>query len=121
MATVAKSLQRLLPRQAIPPVLKHNAANLYQVLSRTPNAVGKEVHQIRWSRKHISDSFWRITRAQFKCNGDHGKAWGQLYWKGKLVTEGREELIRGGLKYKWREGRSAAPAPLPVEVEVKGE
>ncbi|KAJ7774220.1 hypothetical protein DFH07DRAFT_800700 [Mycena maculata] len=108
MANITRSLQRLLPR-ALPPALKHHPANLYQVLSRTPNPIGKEIHQIRWSEKHISDSFWRVTRAQFKCNGVHGKAWGQLYWKGKLVTEGKEERIRGALKYKWSEGHSAAP------------
>ncbi|KAF7353047.1 hypothetical protein MVEN_01272400 [Mycena venus] len=115
MSTIARSLQRLLPRQTVPPALKDHPANLYQVLSRTPNCVGKEIHQIRWSQKHISDSFWRITRAQFKCNGDHGKAWGQLYWKGKLVTTGRDEPIRGALKYKWQAGRSAAPTPTPVK------
>ncbi|KAJ7367996.1 hypothetical protein DFH08DRAFT_11680 [Mycena albidolilacea] len=109
MATIARSLQRLLPRQSAPPALKDHPASLYQVLSRTPNVVGKEIHQIRWSQKHISDSFWHVTRAQFKCNGTHGKAWGKLYWKGKLVTTGRDEPIRGGLKYKWKYGRSAAP------------
>ncbi|KAJ7117304.1 hypothetical protein C8R43DRAFT_1077647 [Mycena crocata] len=101
-------LQRLLP-QTLPPTLKHHPANLYQVLTRTPPAVGKEVHQTRWSEKHISGSYWRITRAQFKCNGSHGKAWGQLYWKGKLVTPGREERIPGALKYKWVEGHSLVP------------
>ncbi|KAJ7283501.1 hypothetical protein C8J57DRAFT_1171196 [Mycena rebaudengoi] len=105
---IARTLQRLLP-QALPPTLKQHPANLYQVLSRTPSAIGREVHQIRWSGKHISDSYWRVTRARFKCNGTHGKAWGQLYWKGKLVTKGPDELIRGALKYKWIEGRSLAP------------
>ncbi|KAJ7781540.1 hypothetical protein B0H16DRAFT_1359136 [Mycena metata] len=124
MANITRSLQRLLP-STTPPALKNTPGNLYQVISRTPLVAGKEVHQVRWSEKHISDSFWRVTRAQFKCNGDHGKAWGQLYWKGrwcsftgtagptwtkgKLVTEGRDERIRGALKYKWVEGRSAAP------------
>ncbi|KAJ7688437.1 hypothetical protein B0H17DRAFT_1012681 [Mycena rosella] len=108
MSNIGRSLQRLLPI-ALPPALKNHPANLYQVLSRTPNAVGKEVHQIRWSEKHISDSFWRVTRARFKCNGTHGKAWGQLYWKGQLVTTGRDEPIRGALKYKWAEGPSIAP------------
>jgi small subunit ribosomal protein S34 len=84
MATIARSLQRLLPRQSAPPALKDHPASLYQVLSRTPNVVGKEIHQIRWSQKHISDSFWHVTRAQFKCNGTHGKAWGKLYWKGQF-------------------------------------
>ncbi|KAJ7499219.1 hypothetical protein FB451DRAFT_1118184 [Mycena latifolia] len=106
MSNIHRSLQRLLPK-ALPPALKQHPANLYRILSRTPNPVGKEVYQLRWSDKHISDSFWRVTRARFKCNGDHGKTWGQLYWKGKLVTTGRDEPIRGALKYKWAEGRSA--------------
>lgn len=136
MSNITRSLQRLLP-QALPPVLKHHPANIYQVLSRTPNAVGKEVHQIRWSEKQISDSFWRVTRAQFKCNGTHGKAWGQLYWKGtparifhpiqdqagttpgKLVTIGKDERIRGALKYKWTEGRSVAPPLKSVSVQFE--
>jgi small subunit ribosomal protein S34 len=92
MSNITRSLQRLLPQASLPPVLKHHPANLYQVLSRTPSAVGKEMHQIRWSEKHISDSYWRVTRTQFKCNGTHGKAWGQLYWKGQLpssLSDGR--------------------------------
>ncbi|KAJ7095098.1 hypothetical protein B0H15DRAFT_880870 [Mycena belliarum] len=109
MSSIERSLQRLLPK-TLPPALKQHPSNVYRVLSRTPNPVGKEVHQIRWSDKHIPDSFWRVTRARFKCNGDHGKAWGQLYWKGKLVTPGRDERIRGSLKYKWAEGRSSPAA-----------
>ncbi|KAJ6539052.1 hypothetical protein B0H19DRAFT_1002046 [Mycena capillaripes] len=109
MSNLARSLQRLLPTKSLPPALKHHPANLYEVLSRTPSPIGKEIHQIRWSEKHISESFWRVTRVQFKCNGTHGRAWGQLYWKGKLVTTGVDERIRGSLKYKWSDGRSAAP------------
>ncbi|KAJ7067985.1 hypothetical protein C8F01DRAFT_1016949 [Mycena amicta] len=105
------ALQRLLPSRALPPVLKSHPANLYQVLSRSPNVVGRDVHQIRWSGKNISDSYWRVTRARFKCNGTHGKVWGQLYWKGKLVTTGRDERIRGALKYKWSDGSSTSSQP----------
>ncbi|KAF7301540.1 hypothetical protein MIND_00719500 [Mycena indigotica] len=112
MASLTQTLQRLLPSsQALPPILKSNPANLYEVLSRSQNVAGKEVHQVRWSGKQISDSYWRVTRAQFKCNGKHGKAWGQLYWKGKLVTVGRDERIRGALKYKWCDGPSVASQP----------
>ncbi|KAJ7122738.1 hypothetical protein C8R44DRAFT_784408 [Mycena epipterygia] len=115
MSSVAKGVQRLLP-QTLPSALKPSSGNIFQVLSRTPNIVGKEVHQVRWSGKHISDSFWRVTRAQFKLNGNHGKAWGQLYWKGKLVTTRREEPIRGCLKYKWAEGRSVAPKSVSIRL-----
>ncbi|KAF8897233.1 hypothetical protein BD779DRAFT_360643 [Infundibulicybe gibba] len=102
---IARSLQNLLPKK-LPPALAGRPGNLYEVLSRTPSGgVGKEVHQIRWGQKQISDSYWVVTRSRFKCEGKHGKAWGQLYWKGKLVSP-REEPIRGSLKYTWTEGRS---------------
>nr|GAT53846.1 predicted protein [Mycena chlorophos] len=114
MASLAKTLQRLLPpSKALPPILKTRPGNLYEVLSRSPNIVGREIHQIRWSGKNIVNSYWRVTRAQFKCNGEHGKAWGQLYWRGKLVTTGRDERIRGSLKYKWADGRSTATGSTP--------
>ena len=77
--------------------------------------------------KGISDSYWLVTRAQLKCEGQHGKAWGKLVWKGathplallvypvtwsyilflagKTVSP-REERIPGGLKYTWKQGVS---------------
>lgn len=69
--------------------------------------MGKKVHQFRWSEKQIPDSYWVVTRAKFKCEGKHGKAWGMLYWKDKLVST-KEERIRGALKYTWKEGHSVA-------------
>ncbi|CAK5275784.1 unnamed protein product [Mycena citricolor] len=112
--SISRSLQQLLPAtRPLPPALKTHPANLFKVLARTPNVVGKEVHQIRWSDKQISDCYWRVTRGRFKCNGDHGKLWGQLYWKGKLVTKGVDERIRGSLKYKWIDGRSKAKEVSP--------
>ena len=125
-STIAQSLRRLLPlkKSQLPPVLRPQTGNLYQILSRTPTGgVGTEVHQLRWSEKQISDSYWVITRSKFKCGGNHGKAWGQLYWKGLLdltswllhmsyilgvLVSPREELIRGALKYAWKDGRSKA-------------
>lgn len=86
-STIAQSLRRLLPlkKSQLPPVLRPQTGNLFQILSRTPTSgVGTEVHQLRWSEKQISDSYWVITRSKFKCGGNHGKAWGQLYWKGLL-------------------------------------
>jgi small subunit ribosomal protein S34 len=83
----AQSLKRLLPltKSQLPPALKPQTGNLYQILSRTPTGgVGTEVHQLRWSEKEISNSYWVITRSKLKCGGKHGKAWGQLYWKGLL-------------------------------------
>ncbi|TFK29214.1 hypothetical protein FA15DRAFT_664122 [Coprinopsis marcescibilis] len=103
--SVAQSIKQLMP-SSLPPSLSPKPGNLYQVLSRTPSGgVGKKVHQTRWTAKEIEGSYWVVTRSKFKCEGAHGKAWGQLYWKGKLVSE-KEELIRGGLKYSWMEGSS---------------
>jgi len=109
-SAISQSLKRLLPlkKSQLPPALKSQTGNLYQILSRTPaGGVGTEVHQLRWNEKQISNSYWVITRSQFKFGGNHGKAWGQLYWKGVLVSP-REELIRGDLKYTWKDGRSKA-------------
>ncbi|KAG9219276.1 hypothetical protein CCMSSC00406_0001686 [Pleurotus cornucopiae] len=100
---LSKALQHLLPKE-LPPSLSAKPGNLYEVLSRTPaGGVGRKVHQLRWSDKQIPDSFWLVTRSQFKCEGKHGKAWGRLYWKGKLVSE-KEEKISGALKYRWATG-----------------
>lgn len=102
---IAQALRKLLPRE-LPPSLTGRPGNLYEVLSRTPDGgVGKEVYQMRWSNKQIEDSYWKVTKTKFKCEGKHGKAWGMLYWKGKPVSL-EEEEIRGGLKYTWAEGRS---------------
>ena len=128
-STIGQSLRRLLPlkKAQLPPALRPQTGNLYQILSRTPaGGIGTEVHQLRWSEKQISDSYWVITRSKFKCGGNHGKAWGRLYWKGLLdltswlltrsymfyilgvPVSPREELIRGALKYVWKDGRSKA-------------
>jgi small subunit ribosomal protein S34 len=134
----AKALQKLLP-QKLPPSLSTRPGNLYEVISRYPNdGVGRIVHQTRWGRKGIEDSYWRITRSRTKLQGTHGKAWGLLYWKGAFRHVGnpfslrsfashydlvdhfdsrncsgkqvslREEQIPGGLKYQWSEGSSKA-------------
>ena len=80
---IAQALRKLLPKD-LPPSLTGRPGNLYEVLSRTPDGgVGKEVYQMRWSNKQIEDSYWKVTRTKFKCEGKHGKAWGMLYWKGQ--------------------------------------
>ena len=83
-ANIAKSLERLLPKPSErPPTLSPLPASLPRVLSRTPDGgVGRRVHQVRWSEKQIPDSYWVVSRTQFKLGGSHGKAWGKLYWKG---------------------------------------
>jgi small subunit ribosomal protein S34 len=79
---VAHALRKLLPAK-LPPTLAGRSGSLYQVLSRHPGGgVGRQVYQTRWSQKKIYDCYWEITRARFKCEGNHGKAWGKLYWRG---------------------------------------
>ena len=76
--------ERLLPKPSErPPTLSSLPASLPRVLSRTPDGgIGRRVHQVRWSEKQIPDSYWVVSRTQFKLGGSHGKAWGKLYWKG---------------------------------------
>jgi len=124
MASLQNHIKSLLPK-TLPPVLKPRTGNLYDVLSRTPSGgVGSQVHQARWGQKGINDSYWVVSRAKFKAEGRHGKAWGKLYWKGayrrcanvsELTTVGvpvseKEERISGALKYSWKEGKSKAVA-----------
>jgi len=108
-ANVAAAFQKLLPKN-LPPGLSTKPANLYQVLSRyATDGVGQRVYQTRWTNKGISDCFWIVTRTSLKKGGNHGKAWGRLVWRGKEVSP-REERIRGGLKYSWKNGVSRSPA-----------
>ncbi|EDR14187.1 uncharacterized protein LACBIDRAFT_305760 [Laccaria bicolor S238N-H82] len=108
---IYEPLKKLLPTR-LPPSLVSRSGNLYEVLSRTPGGgIGNAVHQCRWTDKDIRNSYWIVTRSQFKCGGKHGKAWGLLYWKGNLVSP-QEERIRGALKYAWRDGPSQ-PAKQP--------
>lgn len=81
-----RAVRNLLPKK-LPPSLSSRPGNLYEVISRCPGgSVGKKVHQFRWSEKQIPDSYWVVTRAKFKCEGKHGKAWGMLYWKGSFTV-----------------------------------
>ncbi|KAF5321898.1 hypothetical protein D9619_001029 [Psilocybe cf. subviscida] len=108
-ALLSQTLRAQVPASQLPITLKKTPiGNLYEILSRTPSAgVGLQVHQTRWGTKEIHGSYWVVSRAQFKREGKNGKAWGRLYWKGKLVSE-KEERIRGCLKYNWMEGPSIA-------------
>ncbi|KIY64534.1 hypothetical protein CYLTODRAFT_413263 [Cylindrobasidium torrendii FP15055 ss-10] len=107
---VSKLLEKALPKDSLPAALQAKNANLYQVLSRRPNIENRLVHQTRWSAKGIEDCWWQVTRANFKCEGKHGKAWGYKWWKGKRVST-RPEIIRGGLKYLWNDGKSVNLRP----------
>lgn len=128
---VAGALRKLLPRELPSSLDTSRPGNLYEVLSRHPDGgVGRRVTQCRWGPKGIEGSYWLVTRAKFKLEGKHGKAWGQLFWKGAYsfqmvytydmilicplhvgqnVTKGKDERIRGSLKYTWVEGKSTPP------------
>jgi len=121
MERAVRAIQSLLP-STLPPSLRTTPANLYQVLSRAPGGgVGQRVHQIRWAEKGIRNCYWQVTRTRLKLEGNHGKAWGKLYWKGSSYLEeaavilpaytgkqisDQEERIPGSLKYKWSAGSS---------------
>ena len=78
-------LESFLPEQT-PPSLDTRSGNLYQVLSRHPrDGVGMTVSQTRWGQKGIGNSYWLVTRTKLKLEGQYGKAWGKLYWKGTRV------------------------------------
>lgn len=80
---VTLALKALLPKK-LPPTLVSRVGNLYTVLARYPqDGVGQKVHQMRWGYKGIYDSYWLITKSRLKIGGTHGRAWGQLYWKGE--------------------------------------
>ncbi|KAF9534957.1 hypothetical protein CPB83DRAFT_831070 [Crepidotus variabilis] len=103
---ISQTLKTVTSKSDIPPVLSKSTGSLYEVLSRRPDGgVGMKVHQTRWGAKQIPNSYWLITRAQFKNEGKNGKAWGKLFWKGNCVSE-NEERISGSLKYSWKEGPS---------------
>ena len=77
----AKVLPSVLPKSS--PFLR-KSGTLYQVLSGLPkDGVGLKVSQSRWGKKGISDSYWEITRVRLKDEGNHGKAWGKLVWRGE--------------------------------------
>lgn len=85
--TITTALRALLPSK-LPPSLSTNPANLYQVLSRYPHdGVGRKVFQTRWGYKGIEGCYWEVTRTRLKLEGNHGKAWGYLVWRG---MSGRE-------------------------------
>jgi len=124
-AALTPALAKLLPRDAASQLAKTSQpGTLYRTLSRLPNdGVGARIYQSRWESKGIQGCFWEVTRVRFrKGEGEHGKAWGRLVWRGKVVSE-KEERIPGGLKFKWNEGVSRGnnlkavnpipPHPLP--------
>ncbi|UZJ56004.1 hypothetical protein CBS101457_005324 [Exobasidium rhododendri] len=84
------------------------AKGIDQPFSKGKNAVGFQGPiknpLDRKTQNHLC--YWLITKARIRLAGEkrapHGKVWGRLIWRGVPVTpEGKEERIRGGLKYSW--------------------
>ncbi|KAI0034101.1 hypothetical protein K488DRAFT_10332, partial [Vararia minispora EC-137] len=108
-SSLAKTIRTILPKNP-GSSLSDKGGNLYEVLSRqVHDGIGTTVYQKRWTGKNIVGSYWRVTQVTLKDRGTRGKAWGRLVWKGKEVN-GKDERIRGGLKYTWGKGVSG---PLP--------
>ncbi|KAJ1308607.1 hypothetical protein OPQ81_004305 [Rhizoctonia solani] len=86
-----------------PTGILNDSKSLFAVLSRLPNdGLGQRVTQARWGAKGIQDSYYTVTRVRLRANGKTGDARGTLTWKGKLLSNGKEETIRGGHKYAWK-------------------
>ena len=84
VASLINKTLKNVAKSELPPILRRATGNLFEVLSRRPTGcIGMKVHQTRWSEKQIDDSYWVVSRARFKDEGKHGKAWGKLYWRGK--------------------------------------
>ena len=87
MTSVARAIQKLLPRH-LPSTLATHPGSLYQILSRQPkDGVGQRVHQLRWGTKGFENCYWIVTKVVLKNQGKHGKAWGKLVWRGKLCRQ----------------------------------
>ncbi|GAA5861070.1 hypothetical protein JCM3774_002182 [Rhodotorula dairenensis] len=101
---------------------------LPRLLSLLPNdGVGARVYASRWAAKGLpvptatatateaAACYWDVKKVKLavtEAGHVRGKAYGVLNWKGKRVTEGEYEPIRGGLKYLWQ---SATVPPVLVE------
>src|ERR1700754_1872890 len=87
---IPRSLLRLVPedmgRQRLS-IISHSAKfprRLPTVLSRLPNdGVGSCVRRESWKQKGFLDSWWEVTRVKLKNEGQHGRAWGRLWWRGE--------------------------------------
>ncbi|GJJ07664.1 hypothetical protein Clacol_010564 [Clathrus columnatus] len=90
------------------PFARKGHQSLFETLSSLPNdGLGSFVAQTQWAKQGNPNSYWQVTKVKLKHEGQHGKAWGRLYWRGKLAetikgrTPERERLIPGGLKHGW--------------------
>jgi len=108
---IPRSLLKLIPedkgRQRLA-ILSHIATQprrLPAILSRLPrDGVGSCVRRETWAQKGFNDSWWEITRVKLKNEGRDGRAWGRLWWRGKLVTNTAnktDEPIDGGVRHNW--------------------
>ncbi|KAH7343840.1 hypothetical protein B0J17DRAFT_644193 [Rhizoctonia solani] len=94
------------------PGVLNDSKSLFAVLSRLPNdGVGQQVTQARWGAKGIQDSYYTITRVRLRANGKTGDARGTFTWKGKLLSNGKEQIVRGGHKHAWKYVTST-PEPI---------
>ncbi|KAL5636964.1 hypothetical protein ACGC1H_000814 [Rhizoctonia solani] len=81
----------------------NDSKSLFALLSRLPNdGVGQRVTQSRWGAKGIENSYYTVTRVRLRAKGKTGDAYGAFTWKGKLLSNGKEQKIRGGHKYAWK-------------------
>merc|ERR1711939_703349 len=71
--------------------------NFFQVCQLLPEyGLGRKLRRCTWE----DNSFWTVTRLKPSSDGEHGKAWGQLTWRG--VPEEKPRRINGVLKRPWK-------------------
>lgn len=69
------------------PFAKKGHRSLFETLSALPNdGIGSFVAQTQWAKQGNPNSFWEVTKVRLKHEGQHGKAWGRLYWRGNIHT-----------------------------------
>jgi small subunit ribosomal protein S34 len=74
-------------------------SSLFEIIAwKKDFGVGMNVTRIPWKERY-SDTYWTVKRVKMNRDLRHGRAWGNLTWKG--TTEDKEQEIRGPLKKEW--------------------
>ncbi|KAK9785857.1 hypothetical protein WJX73_009064 [Symbiochloris irregularis] len=67
--------------------------SLFDLLQKQPKqGLGQKFRRTSWK----DDSFWTLTAAKPSLEGQRGKAWGLLTWKGEQQSQRKQ--VNGSLK-----------------------
>ncbi|KAF9963468.1 hypothetical protein BGZ65_003126 [Modicella reniformis] len=103
MSTIAKEILSK-PANALPLISQFTQPkNLYRALKvMDARGVGENVTTTKLLNKGFKDCYYKVTQIKFRgTEVDHGKAYGIVVWKGKVLNNGKPVEIRGGLKWNW--------------------